>query len=78
VKKLLGSLMLFLTLSLYGLSDEAKSLLDDKDSYPTTAFDLDSMLVYINGFLSLFLGLIAAKFDLIKYLKKIKDLKLKR
>ena len=77
MKKLLGRLILFLTLSLFGLSDEAKSLLDDKDSYPTTAFDWDSMLAYINGFLFLLLGFIAAKFDLIKYMKKIKDLKSK-
>ncbi len=51
-------------------SMDAKNLLDQKDSYPTIAFDWGSLLPYLNGFLLMLSGFIIAKLDLIQYLKK--------
>ncbi len=49
---------------------DVKNLLDEKDSYPTTAFDWEDLLPYLNSFLFMLAGFIIAKLDLIQYLKK--------
>jgi hypothetical protein len=51
-------------------SIETKNLLDEKDSYPTSAFDWESLLPYLNGFLLMLSGFIIAKLDPMQYLKK--------
>jgi hypothetical protein len=51
-------------------SIEVKNLLDEKDSYPVTAFDWDKLLPYLNGLLLFLAGFAVAKLDLLKYLKK--------
>lgn len=51
---------------------DVDNLLDEKDSYPTTAFDWESLLPYLNGFLLMLSGFIIAKLDLMQYLKKSK------
>jgi len=51
-------------------STKAVNLLDEEDSYPTTAFDYSKMLSYINGFLLFIAGFIVAKLDFMRYLKR--------
>jgi len=53
-------------------SMDIDNLLDEKDSYPTTAFDWESLLPYLNGFLLMLSGFIIAKLDLMQYLKTSK------
>jgi hypothetical protein len=51
-------------------SVDVTNVLDEKDSYPTTAFDWSSLLPYLNGFLLMLSGYIIAKLDPMQYLKK--------
>lgn len=55
-------------------SMDVNNLLDEKDSYPTTAFDWESLLPYLNGFLLMLSGFIIAKLDPMQYLKKSQKL----
>ena len=75
MKKLLGSFIMFFTVISFAsevVPMDVKNLLDAKNSYPTTAFDWESLLPYVNGIIFLLAGFITAKLDILTYLKKRK------
>jgi hypothetical protein len=70
MKKLLGSLFIFFSIYLYSSDLSGELYLDEKDSYPTSAFDLSSFISYIYGSLFFVAGFLVSKFELLRYLKK--------
>jgi hypothetical protein len=53
---------------------QTKELVDKKDSYPTSAFNWSSLLPFINGLLLFISGFVVAKLDLLRFLKRDKEL----
>jgi len=69
MKKLLGRYSVFLLISFYLGAD---TLVDAKDSYPTSAVDWDSLYSFFIGFLFVLAGFLFSLFNPLKYIKKDK------